>query len=205
MKTLLVEYLPSGATSNTRKLLDCFLKELGHSPDEVVDLVRQRPPIFDTVTLPLYIKRNYAKEPLSDTEQEQFAPFLERVAQIRAADVVVMAYPMYNFSMPGVVKSYFDAVMFYGETFSKEATQPLMHGKKALTLFTSGSEYPSGPTSEEYPHWDALTVLVKICFKFMGFSEVEVVGTSLRDPVQEATHLAETTARIRTLVHQWYS
>ena len=38
----------------------------------------------------------------------------------------------------------------------------------------------------------------------MGFDEVEVLGTSLRDPATQAERLAQSKEKIRAIVSKWY-
>jgi FMN-dependent NADH-azoreductase len=147
-----------------------------------------------------YIQRNYMKKSLSDAQSKSLAQQDKLVSRIKAADIVVMAYPMHNFSMPGQVKLFFDAVMLNGETFAMG--QKLMAGKKSLTLFTSGGIYPQDQVSLDYPNWDNLTLTAKINFNFMGFDESVVLGTSLRDKAE--SRLSEIEDKIGDLIKRWY-
>lgn len=202
MKTLIVKYLPSGERSNTKRLLDLFMKELGDRPYETIDLIKQPVPFFNEESLAAYGKRNYMGQPLSEQEQKALAEQDRLVEQFKAADVVIMAYPMHNFGMPGVVKTYFDAVMMNGETF--QMGEKKMAGKKALTFFTSGGIYSQNFANLEYPNWDTMSLNAKINFGFMGFDEAEVIGTSLRDPQLADGRLIEADQRIRAIVSKWY-
>jgi FMN-dependent NADH-azoreductase len=202
MKTLIVKYLPSGAASHTKKLLTKFTEALGNRPVETVDLLNEPMPFFTEASMAAYIKRNYMKQPLSSSESALLADQDCLTLQFKTADVIVMAYPMHNFGMPGVVKTYFDAVILKGETF--EMGKKLMAGKKALTLYASGGIYTQDHVTLEYPHWDTLTLNAKINFGFMGFDQSEVIGTSLRDPATEPERLRVAGEKISALVKQWY-
>jgi FMN-dependent NADH-azoreductase len=114
-----------------------------------------------------------------------------------------MAYPMHNFGMPGIVKSYFDAIMFNGETF--EMGKKTLAGKKALTVYSAGGVYTPDHVTLEYPHWDTLSLNAKINFGFMGFDQTEVVAASLRDPATEAERLNTAGEKISALVKKWYT
>jgi FMN-dependent NADH-azoreductase len=203
MKTLIIKYLPSGARSHTKKLLTKFTEAIGNSPTETVDLLAETMPMFSEASLAAYMKRNYMKQPLSSEESALLSVQDRLVKQFKAADVVVMAYPMHNFGMPGVVKSYFDAVMLKEETF--EMGKKVLAGKKALTLYAAGGIYSADHWTLEYPHWDGLTHNAKINFSFMGFDEAEVIGTSLRDSATEAERLRAADEKISALVKKWYN
>jgi FMN-dependent NADH-azoreductase len=202
MKTLIVKYLPSGERSNTKKLLDLYIKELGNRPYEVVDLLKEPLPFFTEESMAAYGKRNYGGMALNEQEQRSLAEQDRLVKQLKSADVVVMAYPMHNFGMPGVVKTYFDAVMLNGETF--KMGEKMMAGKKALTLYTAGGLYTPDIANLQYPNWDTLSLNAKINFTFMGFDEAEVIATSLRDPHLADGRLIEADQKIRALISKWY-
>ena len=51
---------------------------------------------------------------------EKLLSKMDRMAyQLKSADIVVVAFPMYNFSMPVIVKACFDSVIQHGITFGK--------------------------------------------------------------------------------------
>lgn len=202
MKTLIVKYLPTGSGSNTKKLLDLFLEASKNQNIETVDLLKTLPPIFNEASLQAYYKRNYGGQKLSADEAKLLQENDKLIAQLKSADILVMAYPMHNFGMPAAVKAYLDAVIFNGETF--EMGKKLMAGKKALTLFTAGGIYSEDAFGPEYPNWNTINLLSKINFGFMGFDEVEVLGTSLRDPATQAERLAQSKEKISAIVSKWY-
>jgi FMN-dependent NADH-azoreductase len=202
MKTLVIKYLPSGANSNTKKVLDLFLKETSSQNIETIDLLKEQMPIFNEASMQAYYKRNYGGQKLDSSEAKLLERNDQLIAQLKSSDVVVLAYPMHNFGMPAAVKSYFDAVIFNGETF--EVGKKLMAGKKALTLFTSGGIYSDESFNLDYPNWNTIALLSKINFGFMGFDEAEVIGTSIRDEKTRDERLKEVESKIQNLVKKWY-
>ena len=202
MKTLIIKYLPSGANSQTKKLLDIFLNEVKDKNIETVDLLKEQMPIFNEINIQAYYKRNYGGQKLDATEAKLLEKNDKLIAQLKSADILVMAYPMHNFGMPAAVKAYLDAVIFKGETF--EMGQKMMSGKKALTLITSGGIYSENSFNFDYPNWNSIAFNAKVNFNFMGFDESEFVGTSLRDAATEAERLADVNKKIQDLVKRWY-
>lgn len=69
------------------------------------------------------------------------------IAELRAADVLVLGAPMYNFSVPTSLRSWFDHVLRAGETFSYSEAGPkgLLTGKKAVVIESRGGLYSEGP------------------------------------------------------------
>ena len=68
MKTLVVKYLPSGANSNTKKLLDLFLEATKDQNIETIDLLNDQMPIFNEASIQAYYKRNYGGQKLNAEE-----------------------------------------------------------------------------------------------------------------------------------------
>ena len=202
MKTLIVKYLPSGADSKTKMILDLFLSETKNQNIEILDLLKEPAPIFDENSIQSYYKRNYGEQKLSEAEAKLLEKNDKLIAQLKSADILVMAYPMHNFCAPAAVKAYLDAVIFKGETF--EMGKKLMAGKKALTFFTAGGIYSEDNFSLTYPEWNTLSLLAKINFGFMGFDEAEIIGTSLRDEATREERLEEVKKEIQTIVKKWY-
>jgi FMN-dependent NADH-azoreductase len=83
------------------------------------------------------------------TDEEHAARALSDllISELRAADTVVIAAPMYNFSVPTSLRSWFDFVLRAGETFkySEAGPEGLLKGKKVIVLTSRGGLYSEGP------------------------------------------------------------
>lgn len=202
MKTLVVKYLPSGENSNTKKILDIFLKKIEGQKVEIVDLLNNTPPIFNEESMSAYYKRNYGGQKLDTKESQSLALQDKLKEQLIASDILVMAYPMHNFGMPAAIKAYLDAVIMNGETFAYG--KKMMATKKSLTIFTSGGQYNHDEVNLKYPNWDTISMLAKINFGFMGFDEAEVIGESLRDDATRQEKLLKLDTAIEQIVKKWY-
>lgn len=201
MKTLIIKYLPSGEQSNTKKLLDLFLTEIPNKDLEIVDLLSEKVPVFNLESMAAYYKRNYNGQKLDPKESVYLADNDRLIKQFKSANVIVIACPMHNFGLPAAVKAYIDAIMFKGETF--DYNKKMMSGKKGLVLFTSGGSYNDKFVNLEYPNWDTLTMAVKINFNFMGFDNIEVISSSLRE--DESKKLSEAKTKIKNLTNHYYT
>jgi Acyl carrier protein phosphodiesterase len=75
-------------------------------------------------------------EKITPEQEKNIANLYRMTAQFKSADVVVLAYPMYNFSVPAMIKAYFDSVMLKGETFDTGAKGfvGLMAGQKSISF-----------------------------------------------------------------------
>ena len=192
MKTLIVKYLPSGANSNTKKLLDLFLEQAKDHQITTIDLLKEQMPIFNEENIKAYYKRNYGGENLSENEAKLLEKNDQLITQLKDHDLLVLAFPMHNFGMPASVKAYLDAVIFKGETFDYGAK--MMAGKNALVLFTSGGIYSEDVFNFDYPNWNSISLTAAANFSFMGFDNHKVIGTSLRD--KEVERLEEIKGKI---------
>jgi FMN-dependent NADH-azoreductase len=69
------------------------------------------------------------------------------IAELRAADTIVIGAPMYNFSIPSTLKAWFDHVLRAGETFSYSEAGPkgLLTGRRVVVVEARGGLYSEGP------------------------------------------------------------
>lgn len=106
------------------------------------------------------------------TAEQQAAIALsdELVAEIQAADVVVIGAPMYNFNIPSVLKAWFDHIARAGLTFKYTEAGPvgLLTGKKAVVFSTRGGLYAGTPNDVETP-------FVRQFLGFLGITDVSFV------------------------------
>ena len=113
------------------------------------------------------------------------------IAEVLAADVLVIGAPMYNFSIPSALKAWLDHLVRAGVTFSYGATGPqgLLTGKKVYLALASGGVYSEGSAMAGY---DFMAPYLKPVLGFIGLTDVEVVrveGTSM--PELEPTALTK--------------
>ena len=70
--------------------------------------------------------------------------------QFIAADAYVFAYPLWNFGIPPMLKAYVDTIKVARKTFryTPEGPVPLLSGKQAVLIQSSGDVYSEGPLKE---------------------------------------------------------
>lgn len=206
MKTLIIKYLPTGEASNTKKILDVFLSKIEKSSIEIVDLLKTEVPIFNEQNISAYYKRNYHGQNLNPEEAILLEKNDSLIKQLKSASIIVLATPMHNFGFPALMKAYIDATTFHNETFSYD--KKMMAGKKILTIFSSGGEYPNDTFNLNYPNWNSIALTAHATFNFMGYDEVKTIGTSLRSIIMgeenAIKNLAKISIEIDDLVKQWY-
>ena len=204
MKTLLVKYTPREERSNSKKLLDVFRNEIKNSEIEILDLCVDVPDMFNVESMTAYIRRNYLKEELL-TEQKMTLDKMDRMTQqLKSSDIVVVAFPMHNFSMPASVKAWFDSVMLKGQTWDNSDGKyfGLLKEKKALIIISSGGFY----TKEPMISWEHAMSLTKIEFQFMGFSDIRGIlaeGMNAGNEIQ-SENMLKSMAEIKKIALDWY-
>ena len=81
------------------------------------------------------------------TEESKKHPHLEYAYQFVEADKYIFAAPMWNLSIPAILKAYIDYISVTGITFKYTAEGPvgLCQNKKAIHIVTRGGEYKDMP------------------------------------------------------------
>jgi FMN-dependent NADH-azoreductase len=92
------------------------------------------------------------------------------IAEIQAADVVVLGVPMYNFGVPAALKNWIDAISRAGVTFryTEKGPEGLLKGKKVYVALTRGGQYRNTPSDTQVPY-------LKTIFTFLGMTDVQFV------------------------------
>lgn len=138
-----------------------------------VDLYDEKPPFY---SYELYRRAWY---PVSDESYEPSKAedmainYATRQAElVNEADVLVLTMPMWNFSMPAIMKAWMDQVLSPGLTFEitqDEGIKPLHKIQSVVLLVASGSVY------KEEDVRDALSGQVRAAFGFIGIDSIEIV------------------------------
>jgi FMN-dependent NADH-azoreductase len=92
------------------------------------------------------------------------------IAELQAADIVVLGAPMYNFGISSQLKTYFDFIARAGLTFKYSATGPegLVTGKKVFVVSARGGKYVGTPN-------DSQTTYLKTFLGFLGMTDVTFI------------------------------
>lgn len=182
MKNLLViQSSPRGKSSVSRQLTS-----------ELVEKIVQQGEVK-------VVERDLSVHPLPHLQEEQITGFYtpvekrsevlkeavrlsdEAVAELFAADVIVISTPFWNFSVPSVLKAWIDHVARAGVTFSygPDGVKGLVTGKKVIIVASSGGVYSSGPGQV----MDFLGPYLKAVLGFLGITDVSFIrAEGVSDP-----------------------
>ncbi|HKR25364.1 MAG TPA: NAD(P)H-dependent oxidoreductase [Allosphingosinicella sp.] len=132
-------------------------------------------------------------QPESEAERAARALSDALVAEVAAADLIVIASPMYNFGMSSTLKAWFDHVLRAGVTFRYGESGPegLMTGKKAVVIESRGGFYSDGPAAA----MDSQEAHIRTMLGFIGVTDVTVVRAERLAYGPEAAEAALTEAR----------
>jgi len=121
------------------------------------------------------------------------------IAELEAANVLVLGAPMYNFSIPSTLKAWIDRVAIAGRSFRyREDGTPegLLTGKRAVLVLAQGGIHEEGAPSEHHESY------LKWTLGFLGISDIEVVraqGLAL-GPEARAESLAKAHASLERVL-----
>lgn len=116
-------------------------------------------------------------------EQASLQRSNELTDELLAADVLVLAAPMYNFAIPSTLKAWLDHVLRAGLTFKYTETGPqgLLTGKKAYVLTARGGIYAGSTADHQEPY-------LRQVLAFVGIHDVTFIhaeGMNLGGDFQE--------------------
>ena len=161
--------------------------------DNFVEEYRELNPNDEIITLDLY------KEGIGFLTEEGISihrpapgegkdhPILKYAYQFAEADKYIIAAPMWNLSIPAILKAYIDYVCVTGITFKYTAEGPvgLCQGKKAVHIVTRGGGYSEGPVAA-YEMGDRY---LRIIFGFMGITDFTTIAADKIDVIGEDVEL----------------
>jgi len=133
------------------------------------DLTKEPVPFLENVHIDAFFTPAESRTP----EQVVISQYSENlISELQEADVIVIESPMYNFSVPAILRAYFDQTSRAGFTFSYGENGPkgLLNNKKLYVAFSSGNIYSEGP----YQSYDSNVPYVKNVFGFYGVTDVSV-------------------------------
>lgn len=164
MKNIL--YVKSSILSTNSKsaiYAEKLIEKIRNNDDNV--LVR------DVVDNPVTQLTTNALTDFKDKNSKIYKEYISLINELKNADTVVMAAPMYNFSISSQLHNYFDAIAQAGETFhyEKDGTQVgHLIGKKAYVVLSRGGIYKDNGVTfqEEY---------IKMFLNFIGITDIKFI------------------------------
>lgn len=198
----------SSSRTVSRSLVNAIIKNVGNIELEEVNLYKDHIPqlkgcYFESRNA---IIKTEARKKLSTEEQKEIATIEDLCDQFKAADIYVLAAPMWSLSFPAPVKEYLDCVIQVGKTIEFENNKPqgLLDDKPRTFIYvqSSGGNIP----------WILKPALSKglnyvhEIMKFIGissFHELLVDGTGMTEGERQEA-IEKATEKIPQLVDKLY-
>ncbi|MDR6832804.1 MULTISPECIES: NAD(P)H-dependent oxidoreductase [unclassified Sphingopyxis] len=128
----------------------------------------------------------------SDDQRAVLAHSDELIAELEAADTIVIGVPVYNFAIPAALKAWIDQIARARRTFRYTETGPegLLTGKKAYLVVASGGV----PVGSDY---DFATGYLRHVLGFVGITDVTIIAADQQ--MMDGEAIARATASIEEL------
>lgn len=143
-----------------------------------------------------WIEANFTPEEARSDKHRDVLVFSDSlVAELQAADIIVIGMPLYNFSVPASLKAWIDMVARARLTFryTENGPEGLLKGKKAYLVVATGGVPVGSPV-------DFATPYLKHALGFIGIDDVEVIAADrLNSQAEESMDAAR--ASIANLIH----
>ena len=195
LKILEVQASARGAGSISRKLttdLIAALEDRHGKADITLRDLAQGLPFVDEA----WVGANFTPdEDRTSTHRQILSRSDDLVAELQAADVIVIGAPIYNFSVPAVLKAWIDMIARARLTFryTETGVEGLLKGKKVYVVVPSGGVPLGSPM-------DFATPYLRHALGFVGITDVEFIAAQGADR-DNGEALDSARARIAELIH----
>ena len=168
-KVLYIKANPKAASdSYTFKMSDEFIREY-----------KKNNPNHEVIEVDLY-KRNVGhldSEKLGQMFSGEDSILKKYATEFKEADKYIFAAPMWNFSIPSILKAYIDHISYAGISFQYTEDGPvgLLKDKKALHITSRGGMYSEGPAGS----FEMGDRYLRAILGFLGVEDVKTVPLEL--------------------------
>ena len=153
--------------SVTRQLSDKILTKIAADQTITRDLATGLP-LLDAA----WLAANFTlTDDRTDMQRETLALSDSLITEIKQADTIVIGSPVYNFSVPAVLKAWIDQIARVGVTFKYTPDGPvgLLSGKRAIIVIASGGT----PVGSDI---DYASGYLKHIMGFIGITDVTIIA-----------------------------
>jgi len=183
MKLLHIIASPRGKESRTLKVSASFLKELNKKHPEYkveeLNLFKEKLPKLTTrqidgkyvllggKDLPVELKSSWKK-------------IIRYINEFLSADSYLISTPMWNFSIPYILKQYIDIIVQpkYFFKYTGKGVEGLVKNKKMIVITSRGGDYSFSSTMHAY---DLQEIYLRTIFGFVGINEISFINAQPMD------------------------
>ncbi len=169
---LAIQVSPRGDGSTSRKLTSLFVEkwQAAHPGGKIIlrDLMKTNLPFVD---LPWIGGAYTPREQHSPESAAAIKISDDLVAELQAADHIVIGTPMFNFSIPAILKAYIDQIVRVGVTVSAKNVG-LLTNKSATIIIATGGDFSAGSPVEGY---NQASGYLRQLLAWLGITDVEII------------------------------
>ena len=161
-------YQGSTTRALTEKLVERLLGESYGAKVLHRDLAATPPALLDES----WVFANFTDEAERNDEQKTtLAGSDELIAELEAADTIVIGVPVYNFAIPAALKAWVDQIARARKTFryTEAGSEGLLKGKRTFLVVASGGI----PVGSDY---DFATGYLRHVLGFVGITDVTIIA-----------------------------
>jgi FMN-dependent NADH-azoreductase len=121
------------------------------------------------------------------------------IAEVQAADAIVIGAPMYNFMIPSSLKAWIDQIVRLGKTFGygPNGPQGLLGNKKVFIITSRGGAYQKGTLTEKFDFQEPYLCHI---FGFIGFTDITFIHAENQSKPEAVAHFAAAAERIGGII-----
>jgi len=134
-------------------------------------------------------------------QKERLALSDKLIAEVTAADIILISSPMYNYGMPAQLKAWFDQIIRINKTFDFDLSrddfplQPLLSGKTLIIVTSSGEfGFETGGIREDSAH---LAPHLRTLSKYLGVDTIYEIASEYQEFGDERHRISVANAKDR--------
>lgn len=141
------------------------------------------------------------EEKRTPAQKERLALSDKLIAEVAAADVILISSPMYNYGMPAQLKAWFDQIVRINKTFDFDLSrgnfplQPILSGKTLIIVTSSGEfGFEKGGIREDSGH---LAPHLRTLSKYLGVDTLYEIASEYQEFGDERHRMSVDNAKDR--------
>lgn len=193
MRLLHLVATPRGLASNTGRVSSALLEALHEKHEDLtirtIDLFAADLPAVAGTNIESKYKLMTGQD-LDPDAARSWRQIETTIAQFLDADAYLLTTPMWNFSIPYVLKYYIDAIVQPGYLFRYDANgfpEGLVKGKKMICVTSRGGDYSAGPMQA----YDFVENYLRAILGFVGLTDIRFFHVQPMDISLEVRHAAQ--------------
>lgn len=166
------------------KFPECFIDELNLCKEELPSLATKR---VDGKYILL------SGQSLFGEQRESWEGILQHIQRFLSADIYLISTPMWNFTVPYMLKHYIDLIVQpkYLFQYTKSGVEGLAKNKKMFVITSRGGQY----ASEDAKAQDFQEPYLRLIFGFVGIQDIQFVNAEPMDMGKQAREKALSSAK----------